>query len=266
MRRLRHPIRAIREPFGTAGLVIACIALVAALGGTAIAAKNALTAKQKKEVEKIAKKYAGKPGAPGAPGAAGLNGKDGAAGANGAAGAAGVSPTGIAFAGAKAGHCTEGGVEFKGANTTYACNGVKGQNGQTGFTDVLPKGKTETGSWALWSGPGMYNPATETFIGEEIHAISLPFNIPLSAAPEELIYMKPDTVDPNCPGNIDEPKAAEGKVCIYVEGNYFQSPGEELGTRRFLSADKLFASGAAVGFKSFDKNKYTYGTWAVTAK
>ena len=65
MKRLRHPIRAIREPFGTAGLIVACVALVLALTGAAFAAAG-LTGKQKKEVEKIAKKYAGKPGAAGA--------------------------------------------------------------------------------------------------------------------------------------------------------------------------------------------------------
>ncbi len=94
-RLLRHPITSIREPFGTAGLIIACVALVAALGGTAFAAAK-LNSTQKKEVEKIAKKYAGKPGAPGAAGTAGTNGtngKDGAPGAQGIQGVAGTDGT-----------------------------------------------------------------------------------------------------------------------------------------------------------------------------
>ena len=73
---MRHPVRAIREPFGTAGLVVAGIALIAALGGTAFAATK-LNSTQKKEVEKIAKRFAGK------------NGKDGAVGPPGSAGPAG---------------------------------------------------------------------------------------------------------------------------------------------------------------------------------
>src|SRR5690349_24138099 len=81
MNRLRHPVRAIREPFGTAGLIVACVALIAALGGTALAAAK-LNSTQKKEVEKIAKKYAGKPGAPGAQGSAGPAGNDGSNGTN----------------------------------------------------------------------------------------------------------------------------------------------------------------------------------------
>ena len=58
MQRLRHPIRAIREPFGKAGLTVAILALVLAMVGGAYAS-GALTGKQKKEVKKIAKKYAG---------------------------------------------------------------------------------------------------------------------------------------------------------------------------------------------------------------
>ena len=40
MKSFRHPVRAIREPFGTAGLIIAVVALVAAVGGNAFAAAN----------------------------------------------------------------------------------------------------------------------------------------------------------------------------------------------------------------------------------
>ena len=56
MKRLKHHVRGIREPFGKAGTVIGIVALVFAMVGGAFAA-GALTAKQKKEVEKIAKKY-----------------------------------------------------------------------------------------------------------------------------------------------------------------------------------------------------------------
>ena len=57
-------IERIHQKLGTAGFVIAIVALIAALGGTALAAAK-LNGTQKKEVEKIAKKYAGKPGAAG---------------------------------------------------------------------------------------------------------------------------------------------------------------------------------------------------------
>jgi hypothetical protein len=86
-------IRSIHEKLGTAGFIISIIALVAALGGSAFAAKGALTHKQKKEVRKIAKKeakreaqteakkYAGKPGPAGAKGDTGAKGDRGAKGA-----------------------------------------------------------------------------------------------------------------------------------------------------------------------------------------
>ena len=68
----------MHNKLGTAGLLVAIVALVFAMVGGAYAAKGALTGKQKKEVEKIAKKYAGKPGAQGPQGAAGLVGPKGA--------------------------------------------------------------------------------------------------------------------------------------------------------------------------------------------
>jgi hypothetical protein len=85
------------DRFGTAGVVIAVIALVAALGGTAVAA-GGLTKAQEKQVTKIAKKYAGKPGAAGKDGAAGPAGPAGPGGGKGDAGGKGATgakgPTG----------------------------------------------------------------------------------------------------------------------------------------------------------------------------
>jgi hypothetical protein len=109
--RLRHPIRAIREPFGKAGLTVAICALVLAMVGGAYAA-GALSGKQKKEVEKIAKKYAGKTGSAGSQGPAGPAGAKGDTGTNGKDGT----------------------------------NGTNGKEGTIGFTETLPSGKTETGT------------------------------------------------------------------------------------------------------------------------
>ena len=89
MKRLRHPVRGIREPFGKAGTVIGIVALVFAMVGGAFAA-GALTAKQKKEVEKIAKKYAGKSGAAGELGAVGPRGPVGPQGQLGTKGDQGI--------------------------------------------------------------------------------------------------------------------------------------------------------------------------------
>jgi hypothetical protein len=246
MKRLRHPVRAIREPFGTAGLIVACVALIAALGGTALAAKGALTGKQKKEVEKIAKKFAGKPGAPGAQGPAGPAGKDGTAGAKGATGPQGSigpkgatgpaglkgdkgnkgdegeSPEGTSFTGAEeetifgAGQhpCHEaGGVLYVTASAeNTVCNGEPGAPGVIQPGETLPPGVTETGNWVV-SGTGTVPTA-------------LSFPIPLSSnIEEEHIFFKHNNgpADSNCPGpngglitKLNRPHAAPGVLCIII--------------------------------------------------
>jgi len=170
MSRLRHPIRAIREPFGTAGLVVAVIALVLALTGAAFAAAG-LNGKQKKEVEKIAKKYAGKPGKDGAPGAAGKDGTNGTNGAPGEKGANGksVAVTPIASGGSKCGGRAGAEVKQEGAGTgTPVCEGSPWSAGGT-----LPSGKTETGVWSVSL------PPTESFFEVKV---PISFPIPLNEA------------------------------------------------------------------------------------
>ena len=149
MSRLRHPIRAIREPFGKAGLTVAILALVLAMVGGAYAA-GGLTKSQEKQVTKIAKKYAGKPGAPGTAGTPGANGTAGAPGAKGDTGAAGgTGPAGKSVViGNTAPTCPNGvggkTIEVEGSGTKQnVCNGQPWTAGGT-----LPSGKTETGVWA----------------------------------------------------------------------------------------------------------------------
>lgn len=161
MNRLRHPVRAIREPFGTAGLIVACIAMVLALTGAAFAAKGALTGKQKKEVEKIAKKFAGKPGAAGAAGAqgpAGPQGPVGPAGANGKDGAPGApGPTGksVTVSSVPVGNvaCEELGgavVKVEGSPSgVEVCNGATGQDAGFNYLFSSDTGETDPGAGNL---------------------------------------------------------------------------------------------------------------------
>jgi hypothetical protein len=199
MKRLRHPVRAIREPFGTAGLIVACIALILALTGAAFAA-GALTGKQKKEVEKIAKKFAGKPGTPGAQGATGpqgpagangkdgtngkdgANGKDGTNGTNGTPGANGETPEAHPFtvaeeeAGTPPGEpCHKaGGVLYETeSEENIVCNGTEGSPWTVGGT--LPPGQQEKGTWAFSVSGG-------DDLGHALAPISFP--IPLSEVVE----------------------------------------------------------------------------------
>jgi hypothetical protein len=253
VKRLRHPIRAIREPFGAAGLIIAMVALVAALGGSALAASGALTGKQKKEVEKIAKKYAGKPGAPGAAGTNGTNGTNGKDGSNGSKGDKGDPGTNgtngtngvdgesvtasVVPPGAGEPTCEEeGGAIYEvGGQETTICNGKEGSPWTDGGT--LPVGGTETGTWAF-NGSGevkftaeVGGTPEEITVGDEHAFVSISFPIQLAAglsATECSTVPKPSTCQVHyqteaefnafCPGTSGAPAAASGNLCVY-EGN-----------------------------------------------
>jgi hypothetical protein len=285
VKRLRHPIRAIREPFGTAGLIVACVALVLAMGGAAVAAKSGLTGKQKKEVEKIAKKYAGKPGAAGAQGPAGPAGPKGETGSAGGAGAAGVSPAGTNFTGSKtvgSVTCPEGGTEYKGATTNLVCNGKKGTNGTTGFTETLPPGKTETGVW------GSAFPEQGSAFAKRLY-YPISFVIPLSEAPEPIFVGPQEASKAGCPGRGGGtdgnggfptkpgekyeptiPRADPGKLCVYAASleeasvetfmNYFY---EEGGWSPGAGASQ---TGTILQIKCESEFCNALGSWAVTAE
>ena len=224
----------IHQKLGTTGFVIAIVALITALGGTALAASGALSGKQKKEVEKIAKKFAGKPGPAGATGPAGTPGTNGTNGKDGAPG--------------------KEGPEGK--------QGLPGQDGTTGFTKTLPEGKTETGHWSAASPNG-----TRT-----VAAIS--FNIPLAKAlgENEVHYIGQTGNGTTCPGTEEEPEAEPGNFCVYsgftsgIEGAiivpsfaYFQGGHPSPGA--FESGAMLFLLPTA----ETEEERFGDGTWAVTA-
>jgi hypothetical protein len=246
MKKFRHPIRAIREPFGTAGLIVAMIALVAALGGTALAAAK-LNSTQKKEVEKIAKKVSGgastsSAGAPGPAGPAGAKGDTGAKGDAGAAGGAGPQgPQGI--------------------------QGIQGKPGTTGFTEFLPSGKTETGVWLMGPDPEE---------GGELFALtSVSFPIPLAApiAPDHVVTFHGNVIPAHCSGtvvgeNVTKLKAEAGYFCAWTTPGSGVPLTAELKARDVeTEAAGVGLSGARLGFlgASLAPNELAEGTWAVTA-
>lgn len=263
MKGLRHPIRAVREPFGTAGLIVAIVALVAAVGGTAFAATK-LTSTQKKEVEKIAKKVAkagpvgptGPKGDPGAPGAAGGNGTNGAPGEN------------VTIAPASGAECPGvGGTKF--SNKTSSGKVCNGKDGETGFTETLPSEKTETGTWGEEANTTSSQP----------RMITIPFTIPLAAAgPEEAFFLNkteteeaPTTKPHGCEGTLLEPTAPPGQLCVYT----FEEAGANYGTAPefVLNPEEGEEGFTTVGaFMRFypnvngsPGNLVRFGTWAVTA-
>lgn len=219
----------IHEKLGTVGFVLAVVALIAALAGTAFAAAG-LNSKQKKEVKKIAKTFAGKPGPAGAQGPKGDTGAQGPKGDTGPKGDAGE----------------------KGER------GLQGIPGETGFTETLPSGETETGTWAL-------GPFAKTAL------VPLTFNIPLAEAPEELHFVNEAGEEKtgegsfgtavNCLGSAEEPTAPAGEVCVYESANF----GGAAGFSGNSVIEALFTAGATFNY-GIAEGQVAEGTWAVTAK
>jgi hypothetical protein len=272
-RKLRHPIRAIREPFGKAGLTVAILALVFAMVGGAYAASGGLNGKQKKEVEKIAKKYAGKPGATGPAGAAGKNGNDGTNGTNGGPGSNGVGVTSTeSNTTIDSSHCVGvGGSKFVSASgTTYTCNG---KNGTTGFTKFLPKGSTETGAFSFGGQAGVHHiPAGPTY---EIVLGAISFNIPLQSAPTAHVIAPSGTAPSGCEGSVEEPGAEEGNLCIFVaaeENVAFLVPVPPTeSVEQFLTTEETGAGPTGVSLLAIHSGEVSLattatGTFAVTAE
>jgi hypothetical protein len=288
MKLLKHPIRSIREPFGTAGLIVACVALVAALGGTALAAAK-LNGTQKKEVEKIAKKYAGQPGATGATGPQGAgpagakgdkgdkgdkgeNGDPGTPGTPGTPGADGKSVESIPIATGETGCEGNGGAVLE-----VEESGVQEEicNGSPWTVSGLPSGKTETGTWSFGVLAAPTNPVY----------VPISFSVPLEAGKtaevhfvnkvgeeeDEELVKGPATV---CQGSFKVPTAPAGVLCLY-EQSVSLNGSNEISTHFNLSLGTGVASGSAVGFAGTSGTNLTFdateaegfarGNWAVTA-
>jgi hypothetical protein len=226
----------IHEKLGTAGFIIAVVALVAAMTGGAYAAANGLNSKQKKEVTKIAqteaKKFA-KAGPSGAVGPAGSKGADGAQGSQGPQGSPGVA----------------------GPQGPAGLQGIPGEEGETGFTETLPPGKTETGAWVM-------------SVGESLSGVaSISFAIPLSASisiTNIAVMERGEAAKPGCTaGTAQSPQADPGFLCVYTgQGTLGPAIVVKAGTSPLgIGADSsgayLEAGGAGEGIVS--------GTWAVTA-
>jgi hypothetical protein len=236
----------IHDKLGTAGLVIAIVALVAALGGTAIAAVG-LNGKQKKEVKKIAKKFAGKQGPAGPQGPAGANGKDGARGDTGPAGKNGKSV--ISGTEAAGSNCADGGSWFEvegSGSKEFVCNGGSSSGG--GGT-TLGAGETMTGVWSF-SDQNIRPYAT----------ISYPLQVPGGGYSNVVWVGVGETEPTNCPGTVEEPKAAPGVLCVY---------GEQVVDTEFAFPEFVFPSSASGVILEFSaeagEESRGRGSWALTA-
>jgi hypothetical protein len=260
--------RRFHDRFGTAGVVLGVIALIAALGGTALAA-GGLTGQQEKQVKKIAKKYAGKRGPAGPQGPAGANGAQGEKGAKGDPGIAGPAGKSVVTTALLPGEggCVEGGTEFEvegSGSPEVVCNGEEGPQGAQGEPwtagGTLPPGATETG---VFRTQGFSPPAVASF------------NIPLSApldyehvavvtgTGQELFYVEEEgelnlegeRAPLNCHGTPAGPQADAGYFCLYMSVG--PNPTSILDPAAKVPGAAV--SGTLVGGPSPE-----FGTWAVT--
>ena len=224
--------RRVHEKLGTAGLVIAVVALVAAFTSSAFAGATEwkLTKSEVKEVKKIAKKYAGEDGAPGA------QGPPGPAGAKGDAGAPGP----------------------KGDKGATGATGPTGAEGPAGPTETkLPFEQTLTGVWA--------------FTGEgEGRSEYVPISFPLRVEPEPALYEQSTNLIPpgggptaQCPGSVSNPEAAPGEFCLY-EQFIKNATGPHINING-LSRDRTSGIIAEFLIGSEPGEGWGHGTWAVTA-
>jgi hypothetical protein len=262
----------LRTQIGTAGLVVAIVALVAALGGGAYAATGgnataSAKAKQGKQGKPGKTGPAGPQGPAGPAGAAGPAGPKGDAGSAGSAGAAGKS----VVIGNSAPNCDAGGktVEVEGSASTKKeiCNGEEGPEGSP-WTDggTLPSESTETGAYSIFSesGVGPHSGFAQT---------SISFPIPLAAelAASNVIFVPEATTPPDSCQNsahagtasFVNPEASPGFLCVFV-GNVgrFQPEMTILKPGRTEGAG---ISGATLAQEPTEETAFTEGTWAVTA-
>ena len=221
-------ISRIHSRLGTTGFIVAVVALVAALGGGAVAAGGGLSGPEKQQIKKESKKWSKKfsqqfavPGAPGAAGAQGPKGDTGAQGPKGDKGDTGAQGP-------------------KGDKGATGAEGPEGSPWTAG--GLLPEGKTETGVWG--------------YGGEGAGLATISFNLPLAEAPTNLRLLgEGEGETTECPGTLENPEAAAGELCVYTDEAVAALPGES----------KLYTSGAKINFVGFSGESEIFGTWAVTA-
>jgi hypothetical protein len=216
------------------------LALVLAMTGGAYAAGKIIITSTKQISPAVLKKLKGKTGAQGAIGPAGPEGKQGATGPSGPEGKQGPE-----------------GKEGK--------QGLRGETGQSGFTESLPEGKTEQGTWGVFD---------RTAVESSEEAAPISFSIPV-AVPPTAHYIAAGTEETNdpagCKGTSAKPIAEPGNLCVFAlyeenaklgfgigflnpEGTGVGSPGAgKSGSMLLLQAEK-------------EGKMAAYGDWAVTAE
>jgi hypothetical protein len=253
--------------------VVATLAMVFAMSGGAYAASKYLITSTKQIKPSVLASLKGKAG-PAGP--AGAQGSAGAAGASGAKGENGTN-------GKEGAQGKEGAKGATGPGGATGAKGATGATGQTGFTETLPSGKTETGTWVAGS---------NNAVVKEGIAFKTPisFPIPLAKASlhgfvfneiqsEEGEFEVNSKEEPGCKGGVgggchpsgcagtqELPVAAPGTLCVYTSSEQRTEIRSLFQPAGLPAPDSL--TGAILTTElhgSFSKEGIltAYGTWAV---
>jgi hypothetical protein len=248
-----------REHFGTAGLIVAMVALIAALTGGALAATGGGAGASKAKVKAGPPGPRGPKGAKGAPGAAGTQGAQGAPGAPGAKGDAGAPGSGATVSEIPLGAegCEErGGALVKAQASVEVCNGEEGEPGSEGSPwsvgSELPTGAIETGTWAF---------STAAANPEFMEPISFPIQLksPLSSSKVHFGTASQEPFHSIC-GIPNEPTVPNGELCIYLQE--FTNNVTHLETLHASLAEGADTSGAVMTFNVSGAG-FATGSWVV---
>lgn len=272
-------MKRITEPFGKASLIVAVVALVAALVGGAYASTDtggnatasgkhhgnrgnagaALAKKYSKVFSKrFSQRFSRRFAVAGPQGSKGDNGSNGARGDKGDRGPKGDT----------------GATGLQGAKGDTGAQGLPGEDGETGFTETLPSGMTETGSWRLEAGPAGW---------DNNDVISFPIPLPEAVGFANVLYVpKGETAPSECENaehlgaaGPENPESTPGYLCIYagvgsVENDEVKAhkagSSELLGAGASTSGAMLVAGGEVSGEPGFVEIPFAGGTWAVTAQ
>jgi len=265
-------ISRIHSKLGTAGLVVAIVALVAALGGGAYAAQQGLNGKQKSEVKKIAKKFAGKPGATGPQGPKGDTGATGPAGKNGTNGTNGTDgEDGAPGAPGEAGMCSAEEPEC-----SLAAGGL--------LTGVWSAAGAEYISPAAISFPVRVSPAPTAIYASDVAEFDVGYQLKDGSAvlygpypcvegcsgsiveqadPFAALQESEDAFLAACPGNAADPKAASGFLCIYKKDLTGGATAPAAGNAVSSKSEAAHTFGVTVPFEFNAGGGYIRGSWAV---
>ncbi|HEX5591809.1 MAG TPA: hypothetical protein VFX35_00510 [Solirubrobacterales bacterium] len=217
-------ISRLNKKLGPAGLIIAVVALVVALGGAALA-KGVIITKLNQISPSVRKQLKGKAGPQGPKGETGAPGATGAAGAKGDTGPAGKDGQ----------------------------NGNDGEDGEDGVCSVsepqceAPPGATMTGNWVI-SGFG-----GSAFGGDS-------FPLKLEPPPAFNLVKNDGESEAEC-GTKSAPVVAPGNLCVYVDvrdsnGSFFAGSNQ--------STDPASGFIIEMYNGEADKPTYSYGRWMVT--